>query len=69
MRCTDPDEHATARPLAEDERADDFDGRWSGGALKRVPRPDDDGFTVPADADDEPPIAALFDSYDAEETT
>lgn len=63
MRRSDPDEHATARPLAEDERAQDFDGRWSGGALKRVPRPDADAFSLPVDGDEDPPLAALFDSY------
>lgn len=65
----DPEEHATAMPIRDDEQAKDRLGRWSGGAMKHVPRPDADCFAMPADGEDEPPIAAMFDQYEDEDAS
>ena len=58
-----PEEHATALPLLEEEQEATFCVDGGGGTRKRVLRPDGDGFTVLPDGDEDPPIAAVFDSY------
>jgi hypothetical protein len=65
-RDEEQDEHATARPLSEDEREAIPNGSICL-ARKRTPRPDADGYSLTVDTDEDPPIAALFDSYGDDE--
>lgn len=69
MRRTDPDEHATARPILDEEQEWTANQGGGGGMRRKVLRPDADCFAVPVDADDEPPIAAMLDSYDDTDDT
>lgn len=67
MQKHDPRAYATAQPLGADEQEATFNRDGGGGTRKRVPRPDADGFSVPVDAGEDPPIASVFDSYGDDE--